>query len=173
MHKFMSNSYTITETNTFTITHAKHIAAKVATDLLRFTRFYSKPTIQEINDYEAELIALLKCGYLDKVIYGFHRNGRWVEALQYHALPDGTLIGDDDPGKIRPRTDVPEESFSSQLWTTVRWHRLSPAEKETFHATVPIKRSTAPEMPLESGQWSSALNYTAGGRGLSRSTIIR
>ena len=38
----MSSNYTTTTTisDTFTITHAKHIASKVATDLLRFQRFY-------------------------------------------------------------------------------------------------------------------------------------
>lgn len=168
----MSDSYTITDTTTFTITHARHIAAKVATDLLRFTRFYSKPTVQEINDYEAELTALLKGGFLDRVIYGFYRNDKWVEALQYHALPDGTLVGDDDPGKIRPGTDVPGESFTSHLWRNSNWDKLSIFEKEAFHASVPIKRSNAPEMQLESGRWSSGLNYSAGGRGISRSTIV-
>jgi len=169
----MSESYTTTETNTFTIVHAKHIAAKVATDLMRFTRFYKNPTVQEINDYEIELTVLLKGGYLEKVIYGFHRNGKWVEALQYHALPDGTLVGDDDPGKIRPESDVPGESFTSHLWKNSRWDKLSPSEKEAFYESIPITRENAPIMPLENGVWSSGLNYSAGGRGLNRSTIIR
>ena len=169
----MSIPYTTTETNSFTITHAKHIAAKVATDLMRFTRFYKKPTLQEINDYEIELIALLKGGYLKKVIYGFHRNGNWVEALQYHALPDGALVGDDDPGKIRPGSDVLGESFTSHLWTNSRWDKLLPSEKEAIYAAIPFTRESAPVMPLENGVWSSGLNYSAGGRGLNRSTIIR
>lgn len=169
----MSDSYTTTTSETFTTTHAKHIAAKVATDLMRFTRFYKNPTVQEINNYEAELVALLKGGYLDKVIYGFYRNGKWVEALQYHALPDGTLVGDDDPGKIRPGTDVPGESFTSHLWRSARWYNLSEAAKQAFCAQVPISRSSADPMPLENGYWSIGLNYTAGGRGLSRSVIVR
>jgi len=169
----MSNSYTTTTSETFTITHAKHIAAKVATDLMRFTRFYQNPSVQDINNYEAELVALLKGGYLDKVIYGFHRNGKWVEALQYHALPDGTLVGDDDPGKIRPGTDVPGESFTSHLWRNVRWDNLSEAEKQAFYARIPISRTSANSMPLESGYWSSGLNYSAGGRGLTRSVIVK
>ena len=169
----MSESYTYTETETFTLTHAKYIAAKVSTDLLRFTRFYRNPTIEEINNYEVELVALLKAGYLDKIIYGFHRNGKWVEALMYHAQSDGSLIGDDDPGKIRPGTDLPEESFTSQLWRNSRWDNLSQAEKEAFYANLPIKRITASEMPVENGYWSLGLNDSAGGRGISRSTIIR
>ena len=40
------SSYTRTGTfsDTFTITHARQIASKVATDLLRFQRFYSFPS---------------------------------------------------------------------------------------------------------------------------------
>lgn len=169
----MSDSYTLTATETFTVTHAKYIAAKVSTDLLRFTRFYRNPTVQEINDYEVELVALLKAGYIDRVIYGFHRDGKWVEALQYHVLPDGSLMGDDDPGKIRPGTDVPGESFTSQLWRNSRWHALSQAQQEAFYATIPIKRVSGTEMPLEKGHWSHGLSYSAGGRGIGRSTIIR
>jgi hypothetical protein len=169
----MSYSFTDSETETFTLTHAKYIAAKVATDLMRFTRFYKNPSIADINKYEEELTALLKGGYLDKVIYGFYRNGRWVEALMYQAMPDGTLASDDDPGKIRPGTDVPGESFTSHLWKNSKWNALSQDEKDRFYANLPIKRSSAPEMPLESGYWSSGLNYSAGGRGINRSTIVR
>ena len=39
----MSTSFTITETTTFTLTHAKYMAAKVATDLKRMQRFYGAP----------------------------------------------------------------------------------------------------------------------------------
>lgn len=169
----MSYSFTDTATETFTLTHAKHISAKVATDLLRFTRFYRNPSVEEINNYEIELTALLQAGYLEKVIYGFHRDGKWVEALMYHALPDGTLAADDDPGKIRPGTDVPGESFTSQLWRNGKWRRLSQAEKDAFYSRLPISRSPATEMPIENGHWSTDLNYTAGGQGLSRSKIIR
>jgi hypothetical protein len=169
----MTDSYTYNSTETFTIAHAKRIAAKVAADLLRFQRFYSKPTVEAINRYELELVALLKAGYLDKVIYGFKRDGKWVEALRYHALPDGTLMADDDPGKIRPRTDVPEASFGSFLTKNSRWDKLSPDEKEAFEASLPFRRLNADEPPILNGYWSNDRNYSAGGRGIGRSTLTR
>ena len=46
----MSYSYTVTESTTFTVTHARHIAAKVATDLKRLQRFYGKPSDSAIAD---------------------------------------------------------------------------------------------------------------------------
>ena len=99
----MSYSYTISETTTFTITHARHIAAKVATDLKRMQRFYGNPSDTRISDYETEVIALLKAGYLGTVAYGFRRNDNWIEpTLKYTAqeLAEGSA-SDDDPGQIR------------------------------------------------------------------------
>ena len=63
----MSYSYTLSETTTFTVTHARHMAAKVATDLKRLQRFYGQPSNSDIADYEIEVIALLKGGYLGTV----------------------------------------------------------------------------------------------------------
>ena len=71
----MSSSYTITEAQTFTVTHARHMAAKVAADLKRMQRLYGEPSDADIQEYEAEVITLLKDGYLGAVWYGFRRNG--------------------------------------------------------------------------------------------------
>src|SRR5262245_42971432 len=60
----MTYSLTISETTAFTVTHARHMAAKVATDLKRLQRFYGKPTDAQIAAYEIEVIELLKAGYL-------------------------------------------------------------------------------------------------------------
>lgn len=169
----MSESYTYTATETFTFTHAKYIAAKVATDLLRLQRFYTAPTTELINQYEEELSALLKADYLENVVYGFQRNGKWVEALRYHALPGGSLVGDDDPGKIRPGIDLTGAHFTSYLVRNDRWKNLSTSERDAFEATLPFKRVGAAEPSLETGSWSHGHTYSAGGRGIKRSTIIR
>ena len=52
---------------TFTVTHARHMAAKVATDLKRMQRLYGSPSDASIASYEAELIELMKAGYLGAV----------------------------------------------------------------------------------------------------------
>jgi hypothetical protein len=169
----MSTSYTYSGTETFSLTHAKHIAAKVATDLARFRRFYNAPTLEWINQYEAELIALLKDDYLLNVTYGFKRDGKWVEALRYHAVAGGNLVNDDDPGKIRPGIDVSGAHFTSYLNRNARWHGLSQVAKDAFESTLPFSRVGAEEPSLETGYWSYNHNYSAGGRGIGRSSIIR
>ena len=60
----MSYTSTFTESSTFTVTHARHMAAKVATDLVRMQRFYGFPSDADIDAYEEEVIALLKAGYI-------------------------------------------------------------------------------------------------------------
>jgi len=48
----MSYSYTTTETKTFALTHARHLAAKVATDLKRLQRFYGGISDERIEQLE-------------------------------------------------------------------------------------------------------------------------
>ena len=168
----MSTSYTYSQTESFTVTHAKHIASKVAADLLRLQRFYGEPSNEKINDYEEELVSLLKDDYLKDVIYGFKRNDLWVEALRYHALPGGVL-SNDDPGKILPGINIVGAHFASFLTHNDRWHSLSAEERASFYSKIKLDRTDGQMSGLESGAWSTGLNYSAGGRGIGRSTIIR
>ena len=168
----MSNSYTITDTITFTRTHAQHIAAKVATDLKRMQRFYHKPTDSQINAYETEAIELLKEGFLGVVTYGFRRSGAWVApTLRYTArdLADASTA-DNDPGRIRPGENISGASFYSYLSYSLAWNRMTEGEKETFRRRLPFRRTGAPEPGLN-GYWSGDLIYSAGGRALDRSSL--
>ena len=102
----------VTGTTTFTRTHARHIAAKVATDLKRMQRFYGEPPDNWIDAFEAEAIEFLKGGILDTVAYGFRRNGDWIEPTLIYTSRDLMVIAanDDDPGRVRP---------SAQIWRSV------------------------------------------------------
>lgn len=168
----MSYSYTVSETTTFTRTHAKHMAAKVATDLKRLQRFYSKPSDRTIADYETEVIELLKGGYLGTVTYGFYRNGDWIEPmLRYEArdLTNGDT-SDDDPGRIRPGANIDGASFYSYLTHSTAWYNLTATERENFEYKLPFRRRGASE-PGVSGYLHEDRTYASGGRALYRSTI--
>jgi hypothetical protein len=167
----MSTSFTTSETNTFTVTHARHMAAKVSADLMRVKRMYGGLTDQEIDDYEEEVVALLKAGYLKEVTYGFKRGGTWIEpTLRYTA--EELLLGadDDDPGRIRPRKDVSGAYFHSYLKYSAAWDKLTQAEKETFKGRLPFQRKGTEE-PSVDGYFSSDKVYAAGGRALNRSSV--
>jgi len=166
-----SYSSTYAETQTFTITHARHMAAKVATDLRRMQRFYGYPRDTRIAEYETELVVLLKAGYLDEVTYGFQRNNEWIEPTLLYTAAD--LLGtstDDDPGRIRQGRDITDASFTSFLTYSAKYSDASTAEKESALKDLPFKRPGAAE-PGISGYLESDKTYSAGGRALNRACV--
>ena len=168
----MSYSDTFTGTSTFTRTHAKRMAAKVATDLKRIQRFCGRPNNHHITQYETEVIEFLKEGYLDTVTYGFRRNGNWIEPTLRYTARDlaGASANDDDPGRIRPGADISGASFYSYLTYSVAWDNATEAEKEEFKGRLPFQRSGAPEPSID-GYLSKDLTYSSGGRALDRATV--
>lgn len=173
-HHFKSNimTYSFTQTQTFTATHAKHLASKVATDLKRMQRFYGYPSDYDISNYETELIEFLRKGYLDTVTYGFKRNGNWIEPTVRYTSRDlsGLVSSDDDPGKIRPGASVAGASFSSYLTHNSSFDYLSEDERNSFERTLPFIRGSAPA-PGIAGYLSSDKTYSSGGRALDRSSV--
>ena len=168
----MSYSVAVTKSSTFTVTHARHMAAKVATDLKRMQRFYRVPSDADIDAYEAEVIALLKAGYLGRVWYGFKRNGSWIEpTIKYTArdLYNGSAA-DDDPGKIRPGADISGAICHSFLTYSAAWDDLTAREKDAFKRSLPFYRSSATE-PLVYGYLFADRTYSSGGRALDRSSV--
>ena len=129
------STYTYTEAATFTITHARHMAAKVATDLKRLQRFYGTPSDAAIADLEEELVQLVRAGYLGTVTYGFKKGEAWIEpTLRYTArqLAGGASANDDDPGRVRPGANTDGAAFYSYLSYSSSWNLLSQAERERF-----------------------------------------
>lgn len=168
----MTSSYTFSETQSFTVTHARHMAAKVATDLKRMQRFYGSPSDAAIANYEAEIIEFLKEGYLGVVTYGFRRDGNWiVPTLRYTARDlAGAAANDDDPGRVKPGADIDGARFYSYLAHSIAWDQLSEAEKEAFEKRLPFPRSGAPE-PGVSGYFEDDRTYSSGGRALNRASV--
>ena len=168
----MSSSYSYTESATFTVTHARHMAAKVATDLKRLQRFYGYPSDTRIQQFETEATELIKAGYLGAVTYGFQRNGNWVEPTVRYTARDlaGSSANDDSPGRVRPGADVSGAVFTSYLTYSSAWHQLTSAQQEAFEATLPLSRNGTPE-PGISGYLANDRTYSSGGRALDRATV--
>jgi len=162
-------SYTVSQTTTFTLTHAKHMAAKFAADLKRLQRFYGQPSDSAIADYETEMIELLKAGYLRTLTVGFRRNNQWIEPTLRYTARDlyGATANDNDPGRVRPGADISGASFYSFL---IYEPGLSEAEKDAFQKRMPFYRTGAPE-PGVNGYLVGDLTYSAGGRALDRASL--
>jgi hypothetical protein len=168
----MSSSYSFTDSVTFTITHARHIAARVATDLKRIQRFYGRPDDASIAAYETEVIELLRAGYLGKVGFGFKRGDRWIEPTLHYSARElaGGSANDDDPGRIQPGADISGASFYSYLTYSSAWDRLSSSEQQAFKAKLPIQRTGA-EAPGAAGYFINDRTYSAGGIALDRMSL--
>lgn len=168
----MSYSYTVSDTRSFTRTHARHMAAKVATDLKRMQRFYSEPPDNWIDAFEAEVIEFLKEGLLDTVAYGFRSNGYWIEPTLVYTARDlmGIATNDDDPGRVRPGAQIGAASFYSYLTYSSAWNQLTSKQREEFAERLPFQRTGGAE-PGINGYWSRDRTYSAGGRALDRASL--
>lgn len=168
----MSYSSSYTESAAFTVTHARHMAAKVATDLKRMQRFYGSPSDAAIASYEAEATEMIRAGYLSAVTYGFQVDDNWVEPSVRYTARDlaGAAANDDDPGRIRPGANISGARFGSYMTYSSAWFALTPAQRAAFEATLPFSRSTAPE-PGITGYLARDRIYSAGGRALDRASV--
>ncbi len=169
----MSYAFSLTESLTFTIVHARHLAAKVATDLKRMQRLYGVPTDQRIAAFEEEVVQLLRHGYLGTVTYGLRRNGEWIEpTLRYTAKDLANGTNDDDPGRVPAGRNVDGAEFHSYLTYSEAWDKLTDAQKQEVKAKLPLQRTTGPEPKVSAGSYfSDDKTYSAGGRALGRSSV--
>ena len=168
----MSMTRSRTASDTFTRTSARHVASKVAADLYRIQLSYGAPSDTMIDAYEAELVELLAGAYVERVTYGFKRNGEWIPpTLRYEARLDGTLVTDDRAGKIPRGCTVAGASFASYLVHSSNWCALSQAEKDAVEKTLPFQRSYGDEPTAGCGTWGTDKSYSHHGGGVSRSAL--
>lgn len=168
----MASSYTISETTTFTLTHAKHIAAKFSADMKRLQRFYGCPSDAAIADYETEVIELLKNGYLGTLTVGFKRDNHWIEPTLRYTASDlaGAAANDDDPGRVRAGANITDASFHNYLTYSMAWNALNSSEQDVFKKRMPFYRTGASE-PAINGYLVDDRMYSSGGRVLSRASV--
>ena len=129
----MTYTYSESQTQTRTITHAERIAVYIKTDLkrLQIQGCFGNPTDKTIEQYEKEIIILLKRGFLYRVFYGFKNNEKWNPewTLVYTVDSSGVLYGNDDPGGIRFGGN-PTGNFYSYLEYNDHWRHLAQNDKE-------------------------------------------
>ncbi|ACB69151.1 conserved hypothetical protein (plasmid) [Burkholderia ambifaria MC40-6] len=166
------SSYTFTESTTFTVTHARHMAAKISADLKRMQRFYGHPSDDSIASYESEAIELLKAGYFGTLTVGFLRDGQWIEPTLRYSARDlaGMVANDDDPGRVLPGRDISGATFYNYLTYSAAWYTLSDSQKDTFKRQMPFYR-TERTQPTVNGFLVDDKTYSAGGRALNRASV--
>ena len=164
-------SYSYTRTESWSHTHARKVAGKVAADLRRLQQEYGQPSDSMIEEFLLELTILLTGGYVAEVSYGFDKYGTWIAALNYVADMSGNLDTNDRAGRIPRGTDVSDARFYSYLVFSDKWKTLSPAERLKIEAQLPFVREGAPAPSVGAGGWRSDKCYSSAGCGLRRGAV--
>jgi hypothetical protein len=151
-----------TFTTTFTGTHAREIASRVAADLALMHRYYGRrPSLAEIDHYETEFVELLAAGYLREVEYGFKRNDEWVVCVRY-AVREGS--GEPQhSGGVDATADIEGAAFYSYLKYSASFLALPQVERRRLKASLPVERTPDREPGSALGHWVSDRSYGAGG----------
>lgn len=165
----MSSSYS--ETESFTIAHARHISSRVAADMRQMSRYYGYPDEAEIDDFLEELAQHLVKGYLHSFEIGFEREGRRLLTLYYEVRSDGSL-SDSRAGGVPAGIEVEGATPVNFLRTSEAFGRLPQGQREAFKATLPVTRVFG-HAPVDGpGRWVEDRSYAAGGTGLRRRRFV-
>jgi hypothetical protein len=164
----MTTSYSYTTSETFTLTHARRLAAKVAADMHQCRLFYNYPTDAKIKDYEQELVVLLHGGYVESYEFGFKtKDGRRVVSWYYTVGPSGDLEGGRSGG-LFPSADISGAVTFNFLSRSAAWSALSKKEREEIEASLPVRRTEGSPPQDGNGYWNSSRRYASGGVAVTR-----
>jgi hypothetical protein len=164
----MSFTMTRTASESFTLTHAKYLASKVTTDMLRCQQSYREPSNDAINNYGTELALLLRDDYVESYEFGFRRESKRILSWSYTIDVTGLTSADDRPGRIVTGVDVSTASFFNYLTYSAKWGNLSQDERDAVRAGLPVQRVSCAPPGDGPGYWQHDLSYSASGVVLNR-----
>src|SRR5271165_1200178 len=119
----MTGSFT--RSSSFTITHARYLASKVAADMHLCAHYYGNPCEAWIRSYAEELAQYLNAGYLEEYEFGYKKNGVRVVTWRYKVDVNGSISTDDRPGKIAAYVDISGATFFNYLTQNATFFALS------------------------------------------------
>jgi hypothetical protein len=166
----MTYALTRTASETFTITQARYVGAKVGADLRMLANLYGKPALDDIDDYAEEVALLLRDGHLGTVDFGFKQpdGNAWRLRLRYTATAGGHLL-DNRPGSFPSAAAVAGLPFYSFLTYSASFQRLTADERRRIKATLPVQRTDGVEPTANFGTFTSGHGYSRNGIGVDRS----
>jgi hypothetical protein len=165
------STFSYTQTDSFTITHARYITSKIATDLRQLSAFYALVPAYLIDSFAEEAALLLKDGYLESVEYGFKKADKVIFCLRYEAN-DGVLSADNAPGRIPANLDIANATWYTYLRYSSKFSDLSASSQLDVKKKLPLQRSTADEPKLDFWTtWDQDKVYSAGGKSVTRKRL--
>jgi hypothetical protein len=162
----MSYSYTTTES--FTIAHARRLAAKVSADMEQCRRLYGKPSAANIAEYQEELTVMLHGGYVSEYEFGFKTTeDRRVVSWKYAVSADGDLQGGRSGG-LYTQANISNASLFNFMSYSDDWFALDAAERDKVKGKHTVRRVTGEPPADGSGWWVRDKTYSAGGVAIER-----
>ena len=114
---------------------------------------------------------MLALDYMDTLEIGYGRDGRRVLSLKYKSRRDGTLVEDDNAGRVPRGVDITGCDKINFLMFNEKWADLTPAAREAVEAQLPYTRNEAPAPVDGAGYWTHDRTYSSNGGGTERSVF--
>jgi len=161
-------TYSYTATESFTLAHAKKLAAKVIADMHQCRRLYGRPSESSIEAYQTELVVLLAGEYVSKYEFGFKTDAdQRIVSWRYTVGPAGDLEGGRSGG-LYATADIDDARMFNYLWQSDKWNDLLPSEQAKVNAKHTIERVAGDPPSDGSGRWVRDRRYVAGGVAIER-----
>ncbi len=151
---------------------ASHLAGPILEDMRNCHRLYGFPSQSWIDDYETELLFLLRHRYLNTYEFGFERkNNRalsWHYEFDYSRAAAAKPIG---PRRIRA-ISLRDCQFFNYVTYTPSWSKLSAEEKKRIRAKLPVKRVNNPPPSDGKGFWKDQQSFSSKGAAFNKRSFI-
>jgi hypothetical protein len=162
-------TYSATESQTFTIADAKYLASRIEAGLTYLRLYCGQLSEQKVKELTLEAAILLKAGILEKVIYGYKKDGDVKYALVYKVNNLGQIEAEnEDSTSINPPTGMEGSSWFSFL-TRRSNPKLTQSDLERIQQILPIQRSNGEEPSMINGSYGQHNSYSRNGYGMTRS----
>jgi hypothetical protein len=163
----MSNTYTTSTTESFTLTNAKKLAAKVTADMHQCRRLYGDPTEANIAAYNEELVVMLASEYVTSYEFGYQEGDKRIVSWYYTVTAARDLEGGRSGG-LYAKADISGASWFNFMTTNYSWGGLTEAGRNTVRAKHSINRVTGDPPSDGSGRWVADRTYVSGGVAVQR-----
>jgi len=161
-------TYSQTATQSFTLTDAKKLAAKVIADMYQCRRLYAGPSESSIEAYQTELVVLLAGRHVSEYEFGFKTAAdKRIVSWQYTVTAGGDLQRGRSGG-LYATADVSNARFFNYLWRSSTWYALSASEQARVDAQHSVERTLGDPPSDGSGRWVRDRQYVSGGVAIER-----
>lgn len=160
-------SYTYTTSESFTLTNAKKLAAKVTADMHQCRRLYGDPTEADVDAYNGELVGMLTGHHVSSYEFGYQKGDKRIVSWFYTVTAAGDLEGGRSGG-LYAKADITGALWFNFMTTNFSWSALSEVERDKVRAQHSIRRVIGDPPADGSGRWVSDRTYVSGGVAVQR-----